>query len=531
MLAQKQDYQLICESISDYNYLNALLEEKFADEDLNCAQAIQTLQQEGFWLASCKLEDSTLNLYTRKALKLGEIRLADAVFFEDEPVILGNNSPLTTSRLEQQLEVILKKYDDLGFPFAYLQFNNYQLINNTLNAEVSIDPGPQIRLDSLVILGYDKVAKGILKYEIGYRQGMPYSDRSLQRIEKNILALPYLSSRRPPAIAFFRENSTLYLYLEKANNNQITGIVGLNTNAEGRSTLNGDFQLALQNTFNRGEEIGVRWRRPDESVEDFNLSLDYPFLFHSPFGLSSDLAIFRQDSSFVNRKFKGQASYWLAQNSYFLGAVEFTSSSALSETAESSFNNLGDYSSTRFKLGVDLSTLNNRIVASSGYRILALALSARRESDGDPVNQYGWELKAENYWNFSGNWVYFSGLMSEALFSEQLFDNELFRLGGIKTLRGFNELSLFSSGYGILQNEMRFMLGSKDYLSVFSDVAYTEKKEGPAINANWHLGLGTGINFQTKAGIFSLFLAVGKSNRDNFDFRNTKVHLSYINTF
>ena len=114
---------------------------------------------------------------------------------------------------------------------------------------------------------------------------------------------------------------------------------------------------------------------------------------------------------------------------------------------------------------------------------------------------------------------------------KHLIGKSLFRIGGIKTLRGFNELSLFSSGYGILQNELRFMLGQKDYLSVFSDLAYTEKKEDIKRNANWHFGLGTGINFQTKAGIFSLFLAVGKTNRDNFDFRNTKVHLSYINTF
>jgi outer membrane protein insertion porin family len=78
---------------------------------------------------------------------------------------------------------------------------------------------------------------------------------------------------------------------------------------------------------------------------------------------------------------------------------------------------------------------------------------------------------------------------------------------------------------------MRFMLGAKDYLTVFGDLGYTEKKELTNLNPNWHLGLGCGINFQTKAGIFSLFLAVGKSNESNFDFRNTKVHISYINTF
>jgi outer membrane protein insertion porin family len=530
MLAQKPSYELICKSASDYKKLNALLEKNFADSTFKCPQIVRSLQTEGFWLATCNLKDSILIIQANSPLKLGKLRLQKIKYLATEDDYSASNALLTDENLESQLQGIITKFNDAGFPFAVIEFTNYEISDNTLDADFSVSTGPQIRLDSLVILGYDKIANGILKYEIGYRPGMYYSDKRLKKIEQNISTLPYLQAKRSPAVAFFRKNSILYLYLEKANNNQVTGIVGLNTNAEGRTTLNGDFQLALQNTFNRGEEIGLRWRSPDESIEDFKLSFGYPFIFNSPLGLSTDLAIFRQDSSFVNRKVNGQASYWLASNSYLLAAIEFTSSSALSANANSP-SNLNDFTTTKIKLGIDLSTLNNRIVASSGYRIQALGLSAIRRTNTNSINQFGWELKAENYWNFSGNWVYFSGFLSEALFSEQLFENELYRLGGIKTLRGFNELSFFSSAYGVLQNEIRFMLGPKDYLTVFSDLAYTEKKELNKLNPNWHLGLGTGLNFQTKAGIFSLFLAVGKSNQADFDFRNTKVHISYINTF
>lgn len=531
MLAQMPSYKLICESASDYKNLHSILEKSFTDSTFNCPQIVQSLQAEGFWLASCNQKDSLLVIEANSPLKLGKLRLQKVKYLDDEDNYSGSNFLLTDQNLENQMQGIITKFNDLGYPFAVMEFTDYKIRNNTLDADFNLSTGPQIRLDSLVILGYDKIAKGILKYEIGYRSGMYYSDKRLKKIEQNISALPYLQAKRSPAVAFFRKNSILYLYLEKATNNQITGIVGLNTNAEGRTTLNGDFQLALQNTFNRGEEIGLRWRSPDESIEDFKLSFGYPFLFNSPIGLSTDIAIFRQDSSFVNRKINGQASYWLASNSYFLAAIEFTSSSALSANESISTANLNDFSTTKIKLGIDLSTLNNRIVASSGYRIQAMGLSALRRTDASNINQFGWELKFENYWNFSGNWVYFSGFLSEALFSEQLFENELYRLGGIKTLRGFNELSFFSSAYGVFQNEMRFMLGAKDYLTVFGDLGYTEKKELTNLNPNWHLGLGCGINFQTKAGIFSLFLAVGKSNESNFDFRNTKVHISYINTF
>lgn len=531
LLAQMPRIELICESESEKEYLQALFGKK-KDSTLSCGLALNLLQREGYWLAECELIDSLLNLKTGGRLELANISVPEESLLARE---LNNQKlkslALNESNIEQRLFEILERYNKIGYPFAALELNNYQLSNGKLNAEFNLSLGPRMYLDSLVILGYPKIGKGTIKYELGYEKGIWYSDALLKKLERNTLALPYLNQKRAPAVAFFREGSILYMYLEKANNNQISGIIGLNTNAEGRSTLNGDFRLALQNTFNRGEEINVAWRSPDASVQDFQLEFNYPFVFNSPIGLGSSVSIFRQDSSFVNRNFTAQASYWLAQNSYFLASLAYASSSALGLNTESGFSNLGDFSTRRLRLGIDLNTFNQRLVPSSGYRIVAQAFSAQRLSDDNRINQFGWELGLQYYWSLSPSWVLYNGLKTEALISDNYFENELFRIGGIKTLRGFNELSLFSSAFGILQNELRLMLGKRDYLAVFSDIAYTERPINQGLARNWHWGLGTGLNFQTKGGLFSLFLAVGRTNQDAFDFRSTKVHLSYINVF
>jgi hypothetical protein len=45
------------------------------------------------------------------------------------------------------------------------------------------------------------------------------------------------------------------------------------------------------------------------------------------------------------------------------------------------------------------------------------------------------------------------------------------------------------------------------------------------------LGTGLGMAFETKAGIFNVTYAVGKRDHDKFNFRQSKIHLGYVNYF
>jgi outer membrane protein assembly factor BamA len=53
--------------------------------------------------------------------------------------------------------------------------------------------------------------------------------------------------------------------------------------------------------------------------------------------------------------------------------------------------------------------------------------------------------------------------------------NELFKIGGFNTLRGFNEFEINASTYAVGQFELRFIFARKSYLNAFFDIGWYEK--------------------------------------------------------
>lgn len=477
------------------------------------------LNKAGFW--QHQFEDQLL--ISGPKLKLGSIEI-------DGTQTEGSRLVLNEDNWNLSLDQILQGYAEKGYPFAQLVVQSLRVEENRVYPKATINSGPFIPFDSLVVLGYTEINRPLLYYESNWNAGRPFSERYLRDLEENIQASEYLNTSKAPAVAFFPDGAQVYLYLTKRSANQISGIIGLNTESEGETTLNGDFELKLLNTFNRGESLNIRWRSPDRSVQDFQFDFAYPYLYGSPFGLSSGFSLFRQDSSFIKRNFKLGFSYRLANQSFFTvnGFIRSSDPLGINENNGQSF---GSFQQAGAGIGLKIIRLNQRIVARKGYLLELDLKSAQREANQEISLQYAWSAEAAYYANFTGNWVWHQSLGSQGIGGSQLFENELDRLGGIKTLRGFNELQLFTSSYALSRNELRYMLGPLDYLSIFLDAAYTENRSRSPILQNWHTGMGAGINFQTKGGIFSLFLAVGQSASERYDFRATKVHLSYVNSF
>jgi len=48
---------------------------------------------------------------------------------------------------------------------------------------------------------------------------------------------------------------------------------------------------------------------------------------------------------------------------------------------------------------------------------------------------------------------------------------------------------------------------------------------------NWLLGVGAGMAFETKAGVFGISYALGKSTGTPFDFKSAKLHFGFVNEF
>ena len=113
-----------------------------------------------------------------------------------------------------------------------------------------------------------------------------------------------------------------------------------------------------------------------------------------------------------------------------------------------------------------------------------------------------------------------------------IFENELFRIGGLNTLRGFDEESIFASGYSIVTLEFRYLLEQNSYLYVFTNDAWYENKSSSAsIREDIPYGFGAGISFETNAGIFSINYALGAQNGQTPLLKSAKIHFGFVNIF
>jgi outer membrane translocation and assembly module TamA len=115
--------------------------------------------------------------------------------------------------------------------------------------------------------------------------------------------------------------------------------------------------------------------------------------------------------------------------------------------------------------------------------------------------------------------------------SANTYRNELFQIGGYKLMRGFDEESILATQYSVGSLEYRYLIGMNSFLFAFFDGGWA-KNDVPGYNVNSiYLGIGLGLAFETKAGIFNISYAIGKQDSNPFAFRQAKIHLGYVNFF
>jgi len=143
---------------------------------------------------------------------------------------------------------------------------------------------------------------------------------------------------------------------------------------------------------------------------------------------------------------------------------------------------------------------------------------------------YSLDFMAELYLPIKSRSTLVFGNKSAWTESENFFANELYRIGGMSSLRGFDEESINASAFTISKIEYRFLLDQNSFLFGFVNHAYYQNIILNRLDDN-PLGFGVGINFETKPGIFSLSYALGRQFDNPVSIRSAKIHFGIVSTF
>ena len=372
---------------------------------------------------------------------------------------------------------------------------------------------------------------------LGLRIGAPYSEKVLRDLGRTVADIEFLSMPRSPQVLFNREKTVIFTYIEKEKANQFDGILGFNTN-EGEVTLTGNVYLRLLNTFNRGEEIILDWSSPGNTTQKLDLQASYPFLFGWSWAIEGGLDLLKQDSTFLNLQTNLGIRYFFNPRSSVSFSLENRSSSRLQSNAD---NSVTDYHSTFYNLGGRWRTTDRRVAPKNGQELQLQAGLGERNTIDSRNAQLRATLDFRNYWNFAPLLVLcnrvqygrFDGNFQVSGLGPGYY-NELFRFGGIKNLRGFDEQSLFIAEYLIGTVELRLLAGADGYFFAFTDFGSLDP--GSTFDVTIMVGqtawsLGAGAAFQTPAGFLNLTYALGRQSGNTFQFDQAKVHIGLVNQF
>lgn len=451
------------------------------------------------------------------------------------------------------IEKLLSFYENRGYPFAQIELDSIRINDSEIEASLKLQKNKLLKIDSILIEGESGISKKFLYNFIAIEPGDVYNQSLIAQISDRIAEIPFIQEEKDFEVRYFDEKTKLILYLKKQAASRFDGILGVLTDEEdGKISINGDVNLNLINALNRGENIRLNWRSLQEQTQDLNMNFIYPYLFNTPLGFDFDFKLYKKDTTYIDLFTTIGLRYILKRNDYFKIFIQRKNSNLLSKQSlvNQYTSTLPPYADTRTRLyGIEyqLERLNYRYNPSKGFALLSnFAVGNKKiqklqelEKENPEIykglnlnsHQYNGYLEARFFIPFFKRSSILIANQSAVAYSESLFQNELLRIGGLKSLRGFDEESINASLYSIFTLEYRFLLDRNSYFSLFTDAAYYENDSRATYIKDTPIGFGAGISFETAAGIFTLNYALGKQFDNPVYFRAAKIHFGFINFF
>lgn len=434
---------------------------------------------------------------------------------------------LAFSQTEFFLKQTLNKLESKGYSLAKLKLINFVKKNNSLYAELFIESGNQRKLNDIVIKGYDKFPEGHKKSIKRLYRNKTFNQENLRKINSDFEKFRFVNQTKYPEILFTKDTTKVYVYLEKSKPNKFDGYIGFANDEKSKLIFNGYLDLLLINNLNSGEELSLYWKSDGKDQKNFNIGIELPYIFKSPFGLKANLNIFKQDSTFQNTKTGIDIGYFFNYNTRIYLGYQSTESSDIQNQNNAS---ISDFTSSFVTTNFEYSDFKNddflfpektkiNIKIGSGSR--NSKLNSNQQTFANIDLKHNLQINQKNNFNIRSQNFY--------LHSDEYITNELFRFGGINSIRGFNENSLQANLFSSLLTEYRYILAPNLYAHSLIDYGFykdqTTKTEGSLV------GLGFGFGLLTRNGLLNIVYANGNTKDQTIKLSNSIVHISFKASF
>ena len=434
---------------------------------------------------------------------------------------------IATNEVENFMKSKIALLEKKGYSLANLQLINQRKNGNNLFSELQLKLNSKRNITDIAIVGYDKFPPGIKKAITKKAKKATFNQDNLKQINDEFDKLQFVNQLKYPEILFTTDSTKIFVYLEKSKPNKFDGFIGFSNDDQSKLTFNGYLDLQLQNILNTGEKFNLYWKNDGNRQTSFNIGTELPYIFKSPIGIKANLRIFKQDSTFQNTVTDLNLGYYFSYNTKAFVGYQKTTSVDIQNTNSFSLN---DFTNTFLTSSFEHLELNpDSFIFPEKAKIFIKLGTGNRTIASQKTSQFFTQLDANYSFNLNPKNSIFVRNQTFYLQSDDYIINELFRFGGINSIRGFNENSLQANAFTGIIAEYRYLLASNLYLHSITDFGYFQDKTSNIEDRL--LGLGFGFGLFTKNGLFNLVYANGSTSEQAIKLSNSIVHISFKTNF
>lgn len=541
---QKDSYQLKCTGLTNqFKYQTEFQDTISLISEVNRLNT--QIQLAGFFYSEIKASSWSKNLLTVNFDMGAQFSSASVANGNIEPGILSEikfkekNYKSKTWNIEEinlLKKQLLSWYENNGYPFAEVWLDDFDFYEEKISSKIYSKAGKKIQIDTLRMVGSAKISQRYMNAYLDLKNGDLYTEDKVLAIDGRLQDLSFVSQPRKAEVVFVGERAKINIFLDKQNANQFDGLIGFLPSSSGKLQIIGDFKLKLQNAFKRAEIIDFNYRGLPEQSQELTAKVVYPYIFNTQLGLKTDFQFYKRDTNFLNLNSRIALSYNFTTDKNLGFFIESFRGNQLGSINNSSLNtNFGNVNTLFYGLESNFQKLDNRLIPQSGYHFNVSVGAGKRNISNDSTavagNQYKLLADLNFYVKLSRLAVLYLHNQAAFLSGKDLYDNEVFRIGGLKTFRGFDEQSILANNYSIQTIEFRYFLEQRSYLSLFYDQSVIKQSIKSNTAVEYPLGIGAGITFQTKLGLVSLSYAIGKQRNNPLDLQKGKIHFGIVSYF
>lgn len=448
---------------------------------------------------------------------------------EEKSLLQLKNDTITiiSNEIENFMKTKINLLEKKGYALANLKLANQRRIKNSLISDLQLKLNSKRNITDINIVGYEKFPTGIKKAITKKAKKATFNKDNLKQINDTFEQLQFVNQLKYPEILFTQDSTKIFVYIEKSKPNKFDGFIGFSNDDQSKLTFNGYLDLQLQNILNTGEKFNLYWKNDGNRQTSFNIGTELPYVFKTQIGIKANLRIFKQDSTFQNTVTDLNLGYYFAYNTKAFIGYQKTTSVDIQNTNSFSLN---DFTNTFLTSSFEhLESNSDNFIFPEKGKVFMKFGTGNRIIASQKTSQFFTQLDLNYNFNLnSKNSIYLRN-QTFYLQSDDYVINELFRFGGINSIRGFNENSLQANAYSGILAEYRYLIASNLYLHSITDFGYFQDKTSNVEDQLFGFGFGFGLF--TQNGFFNLVYANGSTNKQDIKLNNSIFHISFKTIF